>query len=231
MKPFENQVVHFKEVIRAFHAQRSAFARTSNPKCWNYFAYGGRGIKMCEGFKDKLNFMAIMGPCPEGRSLDRKNNDGHYSCGQCPECIANNWPMNCRWANPNEQALNRRPRSLLTFEGQTLHAKEWETITGISIKLIHQRKKLGWSDERILTEPPRKHPVTTKFTEEQVLKIRQRYNSSKSKWGLVAGMAKECGVLRETIRNIIKGRMWKNLAPSNTPTQPLPPETAPSSAR
>lgn len=63
--------------------------------------YGGRGIRVCErwllpkgeGFR---NFLASMGPRPQGMTLDRINPQGHYE------------PTNCRWATAKDQVHNQR---------------------------------------------------------------------------------------------------------------------------
>lgn len=72
--------------------------RATNPKNARYADYGGRGIGVCEKWLDFANFYADMGPRPEGRSLDRIDNDKGYS------------PDNCRWATGSEQRQNRRPQ-------------------------------------------------------------------------------------------------------------------------
>jgi hypothetical protein len=82
--------------------------RCCNPVHPRFADWGGRGITICERYRNFENFFADLGPRPAGLSLDRKDNDGGYWCGKCPECLANGWPMNVRWATPEQQRANRR---------------------------------------------------------------------------------------------------------------------------
>ena len=59
--------------------------------------YGGRGITVCDRWRYSFeNFLADMGVCPDGLSIDRKDSNGNYE------------PTNCKWSTSKEQANNRR---------------------------------------------------------------------------------------------------------------------------
>lgn len=74
--------------------------RCYNPNNNRYHRYGGRGIVVCERWKDNfLNFYNDMGPKPKGLTLDRINNNDNYE------------PSNCKWATYLQQANNRAQRS------------------------------------------------------------------------------------------------------------------------
>lgn len=73
--------------------------RCTNPKKKDYKYYGGRGITVCEEWKNSFeNFYKDMGDCPEGMSLDRIDTNGNYELS------------NCKWSTKKEQSFNTRKR-------------------------------------------------------------------------------------------------------------------------
>jgi hypothetical protein len=97
-----------------YNSWRSAKGRCFNVNKNQYEDYGGRGIVMCNRWASSFEaFLEDLGHRPSpSHTLDRIDNDGHYSCGKCPECVAKGWKANCRWATRKEQAANARKRKL-----------------------------------------------------------------------------------------------------------------------
>lgn len=113
-----------------------------NSKAFNN--YGGRGIKVCDRWMLFENFYDDMGDRPEGKTLERVDNDGDYS------------PENCIWATRKQQANNRRVCILLTYNGVTQNISQWAADLKLNAKMLYSRYKRGWSDKDILTKPSRK---------------------------------------------------------------------------
>jgi hypothetical protein len=116
--------------------------RCTNPKNPSFKRYGGRGIRVCDRWKDFALFLEDVGPRPSAKhSLDRHpDNDGDYE------------PGNVRWATPEEQQGNTSANRRLTYRGVTHVFAEWSRITGIQVSTIKVRiDRLGWSTARALT--------------------------------------------------------------------------------
>lgn len=127
--------------------------RCYNPKAKYYHCYGARGIVICKGWLDSfVHFMSDMGKKPSSdHSIERKNNDGNYSCGHCDECVANGWPANCKWATTMEQGQNTRKTRLLTHNGESHGLREWARRLGVTHRTLARRlDEQGWTMEQVV---------------------------------------------------------------------------------
>jgi hypothetical protein len=106
--------------------------RCDNPNDVGYKNYGGRGIKFrYESFSAFINDVGLR---PEGMSIERKDNNGHYEKG------------NCRWAFRSEQSNNTRRNLFFILEGVRFSLKELCLMIGAKYRLVYDRiHTLRWS--------------------------------------------------------------------------------------
>lgn len=132
--------IHGMSTAAEYHVWVSMKDRCLNDRNPSFKHYGGRGISICAEWLESFErFIADMGARPSnGHQIERTNNDGPYS------------PGNCRWATRMEQARNRRTTVLITKKGKTMCATDWAQELGLSRQLVCLRIRRGESAEDAL---------------------------------------------------------------------------------
>ena len=115
-----------------YYTWYSMIRRCYDPRHCFFHHYGGRGISVCERWRDDfMMFLSDMGARPSPKySLDRWDNDGSYT------------PENCRWATRTQQTLNTR--RIQQASGAKYHRGRWTA----AIKRNNRRVFLGSFESR-----------------------------------------------------------------------------------
>lgn len=137
---------------------RAMILRCHDPKNQNFASYGGRGIFVCERWRNEDTgypaFCADMGERPTlQHSIDRIDNDGPYS------------PENCRWATRGEQGENRRTCRMVTMNGRQVPLSVAAKATGLTHAVLWHRLSHGWTEHDALQ---REVPKRTKRSPKRV---------------------------------------------------------------
>lgn len=107
-----------------YQSWRDAKLRCFDPGNSRYKWYGAIGVTMCAAWRDSFGaFLADMGPCPAGLTLERKDGAKGYE------------PGNCEWATRLKQAQNR----------------SWNKATPAIVRTIRQRAAAGASVQSLAT--------------------------------------------------------------------------------
>ena len=113
--------------------------RCHNPSHKQYSDYGGRGIFVCDEWRENfINFYNDMGDKPHGTSLDRiDNNKGYYK-------------ENCRWATNDIQHRNQRTNVMITIDDRTQCLQDWSIETGTCRSTLNSRYRRGWPHHEVV---------------------------------------------------------------------------------
>ena len=128
-----------KRLYRIYYNMKS---RCYNPKATNFKYYGGRGITVCDEWKNSFQAFydwAIENGYADNLTLDRRDNDDIYK------------PSNCRWADKYTQNNNTCKNHYITHNGETKTAAMWAREYGLSRHILNKRIRRGWDFDRATT--------------------------------------------------------------------------------
>ena len=137
-----SQGTHYLSGTRLYRIWSLMRERCRNSKSPYYKDYGGRGITVCDEWREKDGFenflkWSMENGYADNLSIDRINVNGNYE------------PSNCRWITLQAQNRNRRSCVYLTYKGETHILTEWAEILGINRATLSSRYHRGLSIEEM----------------------------------------------------------------------------------
>ena len=141
---------------RLYRTWDGMIQRCTNPNHDGYKDYGGRGIHVCEEWRDFSVFLewAKAAGHHDGLEIDRRDNNKGYC------------PGNCRWVTSAENKRNRRAVVLVTAFGETKCITDWSLDDRCHVTpstITHRLRKLGWDAERSISEPRKTRKSSGRF--------------------------------------------------------------------
>lgn len=118
--------------------------RCKDSKFPQYKDYGGRGITVCEEWRDFAPFQewALSNGYTDDLTIERIDVNGNYE------------PDNCTWISKKDQANNRRSCVMYEYNGEKHNLTEWCRIYNLPYWTIRTRlDRAGWSFDKAITTP------------------------------------------------------------------------------
>lgn len=141
----EKNKTHGLSKTRIYKTYRGMKDRCLNPNDMHYPDYGGRGIIVCDEWKnDFMSFYnwAMDNGYTEKLTIDRIDVNGNYE------------PSNCRWVDIKVQANNKRDSRKISFKGETKTISEWADKYGLKrVTLAARIDRYGMTFEEAISLP------------------------------------------------------------------------------
>lgn len=130
---------HGKTGTRTYSCYKNILTRCFSVKGKSFSYYGAKGITICDRWLKFENFLADMGECPDGLTIERLRNDLGYS------------RRNCEWASRLTQGRNRASVRKIHHNGEVKTCREWAEFLGIKGHTLYMRlHRNGWNMGRCL---------------------------------------------------------------------------------
>jgi hypothetical protein len=134
---------------RIYSIWRNIKCRCNNPNATHYDCYGGRGITVCNEWRQSFQAFydwAMANGYKDGLTIDRIDNNKGYS------------PDNCRWVSMKMQSNNTRATHIIEFNGERHSISEWAEKLEINKNTLSNRILRGWNIEKALTQSVHHNP-------------------------------------------------------------------------
>lgn len=124
-----NRTTHNLSKTRIYKIWQGMKKRVLDTESPSYSNYGGRGIKLCEGWLEFESFYkwAINNGYNTKLTIDRIDNNGDYT------------PPNCRWVDLQTQSRNRRTNIIIKIGNVSKCLTEWCEIFELDYKKVNAR--------------------------------------------------------------------------------------------
>jgi hypothetical protein len=137
----QRSIKHGMNGTRLYQCWQGMLVRCYNTNSKAYKNYGGRGISVCDEWKqfDSFYKWSMNNGYKSDLTIDRIDNNGNYA------------PSNCKWSTYLEQQNNRRDCKYYKFNGKQMTLSQWARHFGINRGLLYIRVgEKGWTIEQFV---------------------------------------------------------------------------------
>lgn len=137
----KNNITHNMSNTRLYRVWQNIKSRCYYKQNNRYENYGGRGIKVCDEWKNDFKSFyewAVTNGYKDTLTIDRINVNGDYE------------PNNCRWSTLIQQGRNKRNNKTYTINGETRCLSEWCELLNLNYNTVSTRIHRNWAIEKAL---------------------------------------------------------------------------------